>query len=55
VTSSSNTNVGDVFMDQVVERPLGFARTVPEVNGSVRVLSEELPKSTYYKQRVGLA
>jgi len=53
--SSSDTSVGDIFMDQVVERPLGFAWTVPEVDGGIRVLGEELPESTYYRQRVGLA
>ena len=50
MTSSSNASVGDVFMDQVVERPLGFAQTVPEVDGGIRVLGEELPESTYYRQ-----
>ena len=54
MTSSSDISVGDVFMDQVVERLLGFAQTVPEVNGGVRVLGEELPESIYYRQRVGL-
>jgi len=29
-------------MDQVVKGPLGFARAIPEVNGGIRVLSEEL-------------
>jgi len=47
--SSSDASVGDVFMDQVMERPLGFAQTVPEVDGSIRVLSEELPESMYYR------
>jgi len=49
MTTSSDTSVGDIFMDQVVKRPLGFARTVPEVDGGIRVLSEELPESTYYR------
>ena len=48
MTTSSNTSVGDIFMNQVVKRPLGFARTVPEVNGGVRVLGEELSEGTYY-------
>ena len=55
MTTSSDTSIGDIFMDQVVKRPLGFAQTVPEVDGDIRVLSEELPKGTYYEQRVGLA
>jgi len=53
--TSSDTSVGDIFMNQVVKRPLGFARTVPEVDGGVRVLGEELPEGTYYRQQVGLA
>jgi len=32
-------------MDQVVKRPLGIARAVPEVDVLVRALSEELSKS----------
>jgi len=42
-------SIGDIFMDQVVKRPLGFAQTVPEVNGGIMVLSEELPEGTYYR------
>jgi len=49
VTTSSGTSVGDVFMDQVVKRPLGFAWTIPEVDEGIRVLSEEFPKGTYYR------
>ena len=50
MTSSSNAGVGDIFMDQVVKRPLGFAWTVPEVDGGIRVLSEKLPEGMYYRQ-----
>jgi len=48
--TSSDTSVSDIFMDQVVKRPLGFAQAIPEVDGGIRVLSEELPKSIYYRQ-----
>ena len=47
-SKGSNASIGDVFMDQVMKRPLGFARTVPEVDGDVRVFGEELSESTYY-------
>jgi len=52
--SSSDTSIDYIIMDQVVKRPLSIARAVLEVNGMVRLTSEEASKGTYYSQGVGL-
>ena len=52
--SSSDTSVGYIVMDQMVKGPLNITRAVPEVNGVVRLTSEEASKSTNYSQGVGL-
>jgi len=53
--SSSDTSIDYIIMDQVVKRPLSITRAVLEVNGMVRLTSEEASKGTYYSQGVGLA
>jgi len=55
MASSSNLGTGSVFMCQEVKGPLGLARTVPEVDGAIRVIGEETPKGLDNGKRMGLA
>ena len=52
--TSSNPNVGSIFMHQEVKRPLGLTRAVPEINRVVQVTSKEISKGMYNHKRVGL-
>jgi len=45
MASSSNFGTGSIFMCQEVKGPLYLAWTVPEVNGAIRVIGEEVPKA----------
>ena len=54
MASSSNLGTGSVFMCQEVKGPLRLARAVSEVNGAIRVISEETPKSLDNGKRMGL-
>jgi len=55
MTSSSDLGTGSVFMCQEVKGPLSLAWAVPEVDGAIRVISEEIPKSLDNGKGVGLA
>jgi len=55
MASSSNLGTGSVFMCQEVKGPLSFAWAVPEVNGAIRAIGEETPKSLDNGKGMGLA
>jgi len=55
MVSSSNLGTGSVFMYQEVKRPLSLAWAVLEVNGAIRAIGEETPKSLDNSKGVSLA
>jgi len=55
MASSSDLGTGSIFMCQEVKGPLSFAWAVPEVNGAIRAIGEEIPKGLDNGKRVGLA
>jgi len=55
MASSSDLGTGSVFMCQEVKRLLHLAWAVPEVNGVIRVIGEEIPKGLDNGKGVGLA
>jgi len=55
MASSSNLGTGSVFMCQEVKGPLRLARTVPEVDGAIRMIGEEAPKGLDNGKGIGLA
>jgi len=55
MASSSDLGTGSVFMCQEVKGPLSLAWAVPEVDGVIRVIGEEVPKGLDNGKRMGLA
>jgi len=55
MASSSNLGTGSVFVCQEVRGPLSLAWAVPEVDGAIRVIGEEAPKSLDNSKGMGLA
>jgi len=55
MVSSSNLGTGSIFMCQEVKGLLCLARAVPEVNGAIRVIGEEIPKGLDNSKGVSLA
>jgi len=52
---SSNLGTDSIFMYQEVKGPLSLAWAIPEVNGAIRVINEEIPKSLDNGKGVSLA
>jgi len=55
MASSSNLGTSSIFMCQEVKGPLSLAWAVLEVNGAIRMIGEETPKSLDDSKGVGLA